>query len=287
MSQYTQKWPDKQQNVPFRPDGLNIATLFAIIASDIMTPTRTEIAEAVVRACHRLYARGYVTATDGNVSARLPNGNILMTPASVNKGDVRENLLVELGPDGAPVTAGHRPSTESGMHVFIYRERPDVNAVVHAHPTHATGFAAARVPMPANVLPEVIVGLGDIPLASYATPSTPDLAASLRPFVPSASAVLLANHGVVTFAPTVEEAYFKMEKVEHAAHILFVARMLGGERTLEPADVARLRELGATVYARRASESIPGNDRRETDLSTDEVKRLIRSVLEETGRIRR
>lgn len=251
-----------------------------------MNLTRTEIAEAVTRACHRLYARGYVTATDGNVSARLPSGNILMTPASVNKGDVRETLLVELKPDGTPVISGQRPSTESGMHVFIYQERPDVNAVVHAHPTHATGFAAARVPMTANVLPEVIVGLGEIPLAPYATPSTPEVAASLRPFVRSASAVLLANHGVVTFAPTVEEAYFKMEKVEHAAHILFVARMLGGERALEAADVARLRELSTTVYGRPAPLPVAAEEQRDVELSTEDVKRLIRSVLKETGRTR-
>ncbi|MBI4418000.1 MAG: class II aldolase/adducin family protein, partial [Ignavibacteriales bacterium] len=100
-----------------------------------MSPSRSDSAASIILACHRLYAKGFVTATDGNVSARLPNGNILITPSAINKGDVRESLLVEIGPDGEPVTLNRRASTEAGMHLFIYQERPDVHGIVHAHPT--------------------------------------------------------------------------------------------------------------------------------------------------------
>ncbi|GJQ20105.1 MAG: aldolase [Bacteroidia bacterium] len=248
-----------------------------------MDQTRSDISEAIVLACHRLYAKGLVTATDGNVSARLPNGNVLITPSAVNKGDVRARLLVELRPDGTPVTLDRKASTEAGMHLAIYRERPDVHGVVHAHPPYATGFATARVPLTPNIFPEVIIGLGDIPLAPYATPSTPDVGTSLIPFLRTSDAILLTNHGAVTFGATVEEAYYKMEKVEHAAHITFVARLLGGERPLDPRDVERLRSLSATVYGKapRQTSEPRGN---QADVSEEDVKKLIRTVLTESGR---
>lgn len=282
-TQYNQITPDLQQNRRSPLHALNIVTLFAIIACRTMDQTRADISEAIVLVCHRLYAKGFVTATDGNVSARLPNGNILITPSSVNKGDVRARLLVELHPDGTPVTLDRKASTEAGMHLAIYRERPDVHSVVHAHPTYATGFAAAHIPLTPNVFPEVIVGLGDIPLAPYATPSTPDVGASLIPFLRTSDAILLANHGAVTFGATVEEAYYRMEKVEHAAHITFVARLLGGERPLDPRDVERLRALSADVYGKTPRQgSEPQRD--QADLSEEEVKKLIRTVIAESGR---
>jgi L-fuculose-phosphate aldolase len=204
----------------------------------------------LVDVCHRLYARGFVTATDGNVSLRLENGNFLTTRTSVNKGMLTSDDLVEVGPDGEPLTKTLRPSTEVGMHLFIYRERPDVSAVVHAHPTYATGFAAARQPLTDCLFPEVIVGLGAIPLAAYATPSTPEVADSLAPHVKNADAILLSNHGVVTYGTDIYDAYYKMEKVEHAAHITFVARMLGGEKALSAEDVRRLRDISQQSYGK-------------------------------------
>lgn len=202
--------------------------------------TQSDIARHIVAVCRDLYEKGFVTATDGNVSARLPNGNILATPTSVNKGRVNDSDLVEVTLDGAPVRAGWGPSTELGMHLFVYRERPDVRAVVHAHPTYATGFATARIPLDQPLFPEVIFGLGAIPLAEFATPSTPEVAASIAPFVKTSNAILLMNHGVVTYGKDLDDAYFKMEKVEHAAHIIFVARTLGGEKTLTAEQVQKL-----------------------------------------------
>lgn len=200
----------------------------------------SDLARNIVTVCRALYDKGFVSATDGNVSTRLPNGNILSTPTSLNKGRVTENDLVEVTADGVPVRPGHPPSIELGMHLFIYRQRPDVAAVVHAHPIYATGFATARIPLDKPLYPEVIFGIGSIPLAEFATPSTDEVAASIAPFVRDVNAILLMNHGVVTYGKDLDDAYFKMEKVEHAAHMTFVARMLGGEKPLSAEQVRRL-----------------------------------------------
>jgi L-fuculose-phosphate aldolase len=202
--------------------------------------TQSEIARQLVAVCRALYARGFVSANDGNVSARLPSGNILTTPTALNKGRVTENDLVEVTINGSPVGSGPAPSSELGMHLFIYQQRVDVDAVVHAHPTYATGFATARIPLDQPLYPEVIFGLGAIPLADFATPTTKEVADSIAPFVHSANAILLTNHGVVAFGKNLDDAYFKMEKVEHAAHITFVARMLGGEKSLTVEQVGKL-----------------------------------------------
>lgn len=225
-----------------------------------MTPSafqdRYAAAAAVVEVCHRLYAGGYVAATDGNVSARLSTGNILTTRTAVNKGAVTPRDLVEITPDGKPLPGQGNPSTETGMHLYIYRERPECGAVVHAHPVFATGFATARMPLEGCLFPEVIVGLGAIPLAEYATPSTPEVAASLAPYVKTAEAILLANHGVVVFGADPMDAYYKMEKVEHAAHITFVARLLGGEQRLTPVELEKLRRVSVQSYGKDFSNKL-------------------------------
>jgi L-fuculose-phosphate aldolase len=172
-----------------------------------------------------------------------------------------------------------------GMHLYIYQERPDVNAVVHAHPVYATGFATARKPLDDCLFPEVVVGLGAIPLADYATPSTPEVAASLAPFVRNADAILLANHGAVTYGSDVWEAYFRMEKVEHAAHITFVATMLGGPRALTEADLKKLRDISVQSYGRDFSGKIACAvaDDASGDLSEETLRRHIVARLRELG----
>lgn len=241
---------------------------------------RSDIVLQIVLASHRLYDRGFVTATDGNISGRLDSGNILVTPASLNKGKVAESDLVEVSSTGSAVTLSRHPSSELGMHLFIYSSRPDVHGIVHAHPPFATGFATARIPFPDTLFPEVILGLGHVPLADYATPSTGEVPASLAPFVKESNAVLLANHGVVAFGSSVEDAYFKMEKVEHAAQIAFVARMLGGERTLTGEEIGRLKT--AHGYPSDAAKDIAGSP----GPAEQAVKQLIREVIEEKLRNR-
>ncbi len=206
--------------------------------------------QELVEICHRLYALGFVAATDGNVSIRLGNGNILTTRTSVNKGMVTADDFVEVDPAGNALTPERRPSTEVGMHLYIYAQRPDIHAVTHAHPPYATGFATAGLALDRCVSPEVIVGLGAIPLAQYATPSTGEVAASLAPYVKNADAILLSNHGVVTYGKDLPEAFFKMEKVEHTARVSFVARMLGGERVLSSNDIGKLMSVSKDAYGK-------------------------------------
>lgn len=150
--------------------------------------------------------------------------------------------------DGTQISGSRKPSTEMNMHLFIYQHRSDVNAIVHCHPVYATGFAAAGIPLRENIFPEMIVQFGSIPLAAYAAPSTEEVGESLRPYIASSNAILLANHGVVTFGIDVWDAYFKMEKVEHIAQTLFVAETLGGAKQLSAERIAQLNELSQTVY---------------------------------------
>lgn len=202
-----------------------------------------ELSETLIAVSHRVEEKGFVAATDGNISVRLPNGNILTTPTALNKGQVQIDDLVEVTPDGKRIRGTRGASSELKMHLFIYQQRSNVHAVVHCHPVYATGFAAAGVPLKENVFPEIIIGFGTIPLAQYATPSTDDVRESIRPFVLHHDALLLANHGVVTYGKDLWDAYYKMEKVEHTAHTLFVSEMIGGAKQLTPENVLRLNEL--------------------------------------------
>jgi L-fuculose-phosphate aldolase len=173
----------------------------------------------------------------------------------VNKGRLKAADLVTLRLDGTHVSGRRKASTEADMHRFVYESRPDVHAVVHAHPTYATAFAAARIPLNLAVFPEVIVGLGPVPLAEYATPSTTEVRDSLRPHIGSANAILLANHGVITFGGSLDEAMNRMEKLEHFAHMLFLARQLGGERLLTRLEYERLKAISKTSYGKEIVDS--------------------------------
>jgi L-fuculose-phosphate aldolase len=242
----------------------------------------------LVNVCHRVYDKGFVSATDGNISARLENGNILATPTAINKGMVSPDDLVIVDPSGKLVSGLKRPSTELQMHLFIYRERQDVQAVVHAHPPYSTGFATARIPLTECLFPEVIVGLGAVPLANYATPSTSEVVESIAPFVPKADAILLANHGVVTYGADPLDAYFKMEKVEHAAHITLVARLLGGEKVLSESDVEKLRKISGESYGKDFEANLvctsSTEEKKDSSLYTEEeLRAIVREVMERLG----
>lgn len=217
-------------------------------------PSRSDITQSIIDVCRKVEQKGFVAATDGNISARLPNGNILATPTSLNKGFVKAVDLVEVTEDGVQISGKRKPSTEMLMHYFIYKNRADVNAVVHCHPIYATGFAAARIPLTPNVFPEVVVQFGNIPLAEYAAPSTVEMGESLKPFIKDHDAVLLTNHGVVTYGKDVWNAYFKMEKVEQIAQMLFVANSLGGAKQLNQDQLLKLNELAKTVYAKHSAD---------------------------------
>src|SRR5947207_11106776 len=199
--------------------------------------------DAIVEVGRRLYARGYTASNDGNISARLDGGRLLMTPKSVCKGFMTAEMMVVTDLDGKKLAGDRDPSSEMQMHLEVYRQRADAQAVVHAHPPIATGFAVAGIPLDRAVLAEVVTTLGSVPIADYATPSTKELPEAVRKYVKSHDGMLLANHGALTLGSDLFAAYYKMETIEHFAKISLVARLLGGERLLSRPEVVRLQGL--------------------------------------------
>ena len=207
------------------------------------TRAEEQIRADIVEAGRRLYARAYIASNDGNISARLDDRRIITTPKSVSKGFMTPDMMVIVDYDGKKVSGEREASTELPMHLEIYRNRPDANAVVHAHPPLATGFAVAGIPLTRAVLAEVITTLGSIPIAAYGTPSTAELPEAVRKYIKAHDGMLLANHGAVTCGPDVMGAYYKMETIEHFAKISLVARLLGGENLISRDEVERLQGL--------------------------------------------
>src|SRR6188508_1682534 len=202
----------------------------------------------IVEVGRRLWTRGFVASNDGNISVRIGPDRLLMTPASVSKGFMSPEMMVITDLNGTLVSGapGRKPSSETLMHLVAYRERPDVGAVVHAHPPISTGFAVAGIPLDRAVLAEVVTTLGSIPIAEYGTPSTQELPAAVRKYIKAHDGLLLANHGAVTCCRTVTTAYYKMETIEHFAKISLVARLLGGENLIAREEVERLQQLRGT-----------------------------------------
>ncbi|HXH07651.1 MAG TPA: class II aldolase/adducin family protein [Vicinamibacterales bacterium] len=199
--------------------------------------------EAMVEVGRRLHRRGYIAAGDGNLSVRLDGGRLLATPKGVSKGFMTPDMMVVTDLEGRRLEGTREPSSELLMHLAVYRLRPDVRAVVHAHPPVATGFAVAGVPLDRAVLAEVVTTLGSIPIAEYGTPSTEELANAVARYIRAHDGMLLANHGALTVAHELFAAYYKMETVEHFARISLVARLLGRERLLSREEVERLQQL--------------------------------------------
>jgi L-fuculose-phosphate aldolase len=196
--------------------------------------------EEMVRLGRLLHQRGYVAATDGNLTVRLNADHILTTPTGMSKGMMEADDLVVVDMQGRKVAGRRAASTEIGMHVLIYQLRPDVKGVVHAHPTTATGYAAAGIELDRALISEVVLSLGTVPLARYGTPGTAELAGALEPLVPHHDAILMANHGVVTYGDSLLRAYMRMETVEHFAKIALVTHLLGKKHPLSDADVEKL-----------------------------------------------
>jgi len=196
----------------------------------------------IVEVGRRLYQKGFVAAADGNISIRMSEDRILTTPTGLNKGRLGPEDLVVTDMRGTRLYGRREPSSELEMHLVMYHERPDIGAVVHAHPAHASGFAVAGIALDQPLLSEVILTLGTVPLAEYGTPTTPELAEAVRPFAAS-DGILLANHGALTVGADVFAAYDRMETLEHSAHIYVVARTLGTERPLSEEHVTKLRRI--------------------------------------------
>jgi len=208
-----------------------------------MTAIESTLRADIVEVGRRMYARGYTASNDGNISVRLGPDRLLMTPRSVCKGFMTADMMCITDPDGRKLQGDRDPSSEMLMHLEVYRQRPDVQAVVHAHPPTATGFAVAGIPLDRAVLAEVLTTLGSIPIAEYATPSTKELPDAVRRYIKAHDGMLLANHGALTVGTDLYSAYYKMETIEHFAKISLVARLLGREHLISREEVNRLQEL--------------------------------------------
>src|ERR1017187_7105708 len=209
---------------------------------------------AIVQFGRLLHGNGFVAATDGNVSVRLDANRLLVTPTCISKGRMRASDMVIVDMDGKRLAGKRRVSSELAMHLLIYKLRPEVKGIVHAHPPTATGFAAAGLPLSQPLVCEVVIGLGSIPLAKYGTPGTAELSDALEPLIPQYDAILMSNHGVVTYGVDLHRAYMKMETVEHFAQIALITHLLGsqqplGDCELEKLMAARAKYQGSTSIA--------------------------------------
>jgi L-fuculose-phosphate aldolase len=224
---------DKRIGRPDKPGGVGTITV----------KTVEQHRDEIVRFGKMLHQSGLVAATDGNLSVRMDDGNVLCTPTLMSKGMMETDDLVIVDEHGRKLDGRREVSSEIAMHLFIYRERRDVKAVVHAHPPTATGYAAAGIPLDTALCSEIVVTLGSVPLAQYGTPGTHELAEALAPLIPDHQAILMANHGVVTYGPDLLTAYMNMETVEHYAKIALVTHMLGKQQPLSGKHLDKLHEI--------------------------------------------
>lgn len=207
-----------------------------------------QVAEELIKYSKLVYQKGFLAATDGNLSARLPNGNILITGSSVCKGEIVESDLVETDLDGNIITGNRKPSTESKLHYHIYKNRSDVNAVIHTHPVFALVCASSNISMDKPYFPEVILSIGRIPTCKYATPSTDALYRSLDPFIDYASVFLLQNHGAVATGRSIKEAFYRTDKLEHTARVILEATKSGGIKPLLRYQIDELYAIAGKSY---------------------------------------
>ena len=206
-------------------------------------PSETQLREEICEIGRRLYQRSFVSANDGNITARLRDHEVLCTPTMVSKGFMKPEEMCVVDYQGKQLR-GPRPRTsEVLLHLAIYQARPDVNAVVHSHAPHATAFAVAHEPIPLGVLPEVEVFLGPVPMAPYETPGTQKFADTILPVVRYANTIILANHGIVTFCPTLENACFNSEIIDAYCRILLLAKPLGPLQHFTEVQVQELLQL--------------------------------------------
>lgn len=210
-----------------------------------------EFRREIVRIGRLLHDKGFIAASDGNISVRLNDFTVLSTPTCMSKGMLTEEDLVTVDMRGKKLSGFREVSSEIAMHLMIYRVRPDVSAVVHAHPPTATGFAAAGRGLDEALVSEIVISLGKVPLADYATPGTTDLCDCIEPFMEDHDAVLMANHGVVTCGDDLLTAYMNMETVEHYAKISLVAHQLGTKCPLSDEQVEGLLKIRSRIREMR------------------------------------
>ncbi len=204
-----------------------------------------EIKKQILDVGRRIYNRGMVAANDGNISVKLNDNEFLCTPTGVSKGFMTMDMICKVDADGNVIHANgpFKPSSEIKMHMRVYKLRPDVKSVVHAHPMYATSYAIAGIPLTAPIMPEAVIALGCVPIAPYGTPSTMEIPDAVEPFLQHYDAVLLENHGALSYSDSLMAAYYKMESLEFYAKLMFLSTQLGGPKKLNDEQVKALYEL--------------------------------------------
>lgn len=250
-----------------------------------------EIKKQMCEIGRRIYQREMVAANDGNFSVKLDDNTFLCTPTGVSKGFMTPDMICKVDADGNPKQANGkwRPSSEIKMHMRIYKQRPDVTSVVHAHPQFATAYAIAGIPLTEKIMPEAVIFLGEVPIADYGLPSTMEIPDAVEPYLGCYDAVLLANHGALSWGVDLMSAYFKMESLEFYASLAYKAKALGGAKELPKNEVDRLYDL-------RRQFNVPGKHpadcqsdactctpqpKTEAKASNAELEAIIRKVISE------
>lgn len=212
------------------------------------------IKDEIVKVSHLVYQNKLVAAFDGNISALSENNTIFITRSGICKGELTTNDILEMDFDGNIISVEGKISTENKLHRFVYLNRKDIKAVVHCHPVYSTAFTLVGEGLIENYLPEVFLTIGKVPLCKYATPSTDEVTDSIKDYIENSNALLLQNHGAVTFGNSVFDAYYKMEKLEHAAKTIFLARLLGTPRKLTKEEIIKLVEIAESTYGIKTNE---------------------------------
>ena len=204
-----------------------------------------EIKKQICDIGRRIYNRNMVAANDGNISVKLNDNEFLCTPTGVSKGFMTPDFICKVDREGNVIQAnpGFKPSSEIKMHMRVYEKRPDVGSVVHAHPIYATSFAIAGIPLTQPIMPEAVISLGCVPIAEYGTPSTMEIPDNLEKYLPYFDAVLLENHGALTWSTDLNAAYMKMESVEFYAQLLYQSKVLGGPKEFDEKNIEKLYEI--------------------------------------------
>lgn len=214
------------------------------------TNNESELRLAIIECGRIAYERHLMTSNDGNISVRMENGNVLITPSGLSKGRMNPDDLLLVDPDGTIISSrpDRKPSSETPMHLEVYKAREDVRAVVHAHPIFATTLTVAGVEFPLDVLPEVLLTLSGVPTTEYATPASHEDAVVIRPFLKTHNAMLLRQHGSLTYGKNLDEALIHLERIEHVSEIYWRAKMLGEVKRVPAEAQAKLIAIRETFF---------------------------------------
>ena len=244
-----------------------------------------EIKKQMCEIGKRIYNRGMVAANDGNISVKISENEFLCTPTGISKGFMTPEFICKVDIDGNILFAnkGFKPSSEIKMHLRVYKERPDVKSVVHAHPMYATGFAIAGRPLTQPIMPEAVIALGCVPIAKYGTPSTEEIPDAVSEYLQYFDAVLLENHGALTYGDSLLGAYHKMESVEFYAQLLYISRQLGGPNELPQDEVRKLCNMRESygLTGRHPGEAILNKHVESEEVNKDIIAEITKKVMEQ------